>query len=136
MDEFLLSYQLAINEILDNEEQKTTRYIVFLYYMNIKGIILNSYEVYQAYQEINKKNKEEKIKIVNNMIKELLINAFSKRYTYEVLRDFNKRLEKNIQEYKKNDGLIIYHTLLEEIKNECRRNQEAIAGDIWKTTHF
>ena len=136
MDEFLLSYQLAINEILDNEEQKTTRYIVFLYYMNIKGIILNSYEVYQAYQEINKKNKEEKIKIVNNMIKELLINAISKRYTYEVLRDFNKRLEKNIQEYKKNDGLIIYHTLLEEIKNECRRNQEAIAGDIWKTTHF
>lgn len=127
MDEFLLSYQLAINEILDNDEQKTTRYIVFLYYMNIKGFIPNSYEAYQAYQEISKKSKEEKIKIVNNMIKELLLNTFSNRYTYEVLRGFNKRLEKNIQEYKKNDGLIIYHTLLEEVKNECRRNQETIA---------
>ncbi len=127
MDEFLLSYQLAINEILDNDGQKTIRYIVFLYYMNIKGIILNSYEAYQAYQDIHKKSKEEKIKIVNSMIKELLLNAFSNKYTYEVLRGFNKRLEKNIQEYKKNDGLIIYHTLLEEVKNECRRNQEAIA---------
>lgn len=127
MDEFLLSYQLAINEILDNDEQKTTRYIVFLYYMNIKGVILNSYEAYQAYKEINKKSKEEKIKIVNSMIKELLLNAFSNKYTYEVLREFNKRLEKNMQKYKKNDGLIIYHTLLDEVKNECRRNQEAIA---------
>ncbi len=126
MDEFLLSYQLAINEILDNDEQKTIRYIVLLYHMNIKGEVLDSYEAYNIFQDIKKKSKEEKIKIVNNMIKELLLNAFSKRYTYEILINFNKRLEKNIQEYKKNDGLIIYHTLLEEVKNECRRNQEAI----------
>ena len=95
--------------------------------MNIKGEVLDSYEAYNIFQDIKKKNKEEKIKIVNSMIRELLLNAFSQRYTYEVLREFNKRLEKNIQEYKKNDGLIIYHTLLEEVKNECRRNQEAIA---------
>ncbi len=127
MDEFLLAYQLAITEIFDNEDQKTSRYIIFLHEMHVKQKVLNSYELYKEFEEMKKKSKEEKIKIVNGMIKDLLLHTFSKRYTYEVLRVFNKDLETTMAEYKNNGQLIIYHNLLEEVKHECRRNQAATA---------
>ena len=71
--------------------------------------------------------REEKIREINEMTKELLCSLFSQRYTEEALRPLLKNMEKDIIDYKKNEAIKVSYELLEEVKHECRRAQEAVA---------
>lgn len=120
-DELITAYEMAVNEILDNDDQKTVRDLVFEYYLQIKKTILNSFSLSQKFYEIKKKKAEEKIYLINNMVKELLLLIYSKRYLYQRLGPFLKNLQQLTLEYKTHDNILIYIKLLEEVKNECRR---------------
>ncbi|MEK6920425.1 MAG: hypothetical protein AABX82_00970 [Nanoarchaeota archaeon] len=123
VDGILFSYQLAINEILDNDDQKTIREIIFVYYMLTKAQVLNSYETYLIFKEIKNKSVKEKIEYVNEMIRNILLQSFSKRYMYEEMISFKKGIENIKEEYKRAKNLPIYIEWATEVKNECRRAQ-------------
>jgi hypothetical protein len=55
------------------------------------------------------------------MVKEILLHAYSNRYTYLELIKFLSRLRKDIASMTTNDNLIIYRDMLTEAKDECRR---------------
>lgn len=121
MDDLIMAYELAINEILDNDDQKTVRDLLFEYTLQIKNIILDSYSLNIKAKDIIAKEKQEKIRIINDMVKEMLLNLYSNRYIYDELRPFIKGLQKGVKEYSAHDNLVIYCDLLNEVKDECRR---------------
>lgn len=121
--ELVMAYETTISEILDNDDQKMLRDLVFEYYLQIKKEILDSFSLHKEFDTIKKMPQKQKIEIVNNMIKEMLLQLYSKRYVYDMLTWFVKQLEKNIEEYKANENLIIYHKVLGDVKDECRRAQ-------------
>lgn len=123
--ELVMAYETAISEILDNDDQKMLRDLVFEYYLQIKKEILDSFSLHKEFNIIKKMPQKQRIEIVNNMIKEMLLQLYSKRYVYDMLSWFVKQLEKNIDEYKANENLIIYHKVLGDVKDECRRAQAA-----------
>ena len=122
--ELILIYELAIKEIQeDDPEQKTVRTVLFDYYLHAKKIMLNSFTLMQKYSEIKKAPKHRKIAQVNQMIKELLLLLYSKKYLYHELIIFLKDLRNLLTEYTVQGNLRIYYELLNEVKNECRRIQ-------------
>jgi len=118
LEDNLLAYQIAINDILDKNEPKTLRYLILEYNLIIKNKLLNSYELYNEYNTI--KNE---IVLVNNLIKKVLLNEYSNRYLYDVLVKFTKKLNKNIKKESANENLKIYYDVLNEIKNESRKSK-------------
>jgi predicted nucleotidyltransferase len=118
-------YEMAINEILDDDDQKMVRDLLFEYHLQIKDEVLDSFSLHKELNTIKRIPKKERIKIVNNMIKEMLLQLYSRRYIHDKLSWFVKQLEKDIQNFKTNDNLIIYHKVLGDVKNECRRAQAA-----------
>jgi hypothetical protein len=120
-NDLITAYEMAINEIIDNDDQKMVRDVVFEYYLRVKKIILDSFSLYKKFYEIKKKKIKEKVKIINDMAKELLLKLYSKKYLYNELGPFLKQLERAIKEYKTHDNMIIYLNLLREVKDECRR---------------
>lgn len=119
LDDNFLSHQVTLNELSENEEPKTLKYLIIEYNLLIKNKLLDSYELYQEYQRIiNDKNR---INIINSLVKEIIINGYSKSYCYNVLGRFSKNLEKQILTYTNNNNLIVCKKLVDEIKNECRR---------------
>lgn len=122
-DELVIMYELAINEILDNDDQKMIRDIIAEYNSHIKGKILDSYQLYNKFINIKKLNKNKKIQLINNMAKELILKLYSKTYLYNTLGPFIKQLKETINDYKTHDNIIIYRDLMNNIKNECRRVQ-------------
>lgn len=120
-NDLIMAYEMAIGEMMDNDDQKMVRSVIFEYYQQIKEVILDSFSLYQKFYEIKKKKREEKIKIINGMAKELLLKLYSKKYLYNKLGPFLKQLKETIKEYKAHDNIIIYLDLLKEVKNECRR---------------
>ena len=122
-EEMLLGYELAINEVLDNDDQKEARRIVFEYYTHSKNTILNSFSLARLFSDFKKTNQHKRIELINGMVKELLLKLYSKRYLYYVLLDFIKHLKKILHTYKKHENILIYITLLEGVKDECRRAQ-------------
>lgn len=119
-NDIIITYEIAINEMLDNDEQKTVKEIVFEYYLHVKGIILDSFSLYKKTQEIIKLKGKEKIEFINKITKELLLKLYSNKYLYNELAPFVKRLKEDINNFSVNENLIIYHNLLEEVKNESR----------------
>jgi len=120
-NDLIVTYEIAINEILDNDDQKTIRDIIFEYYVQIEGVVLDSFFLYKKTNEIIQLKKEEKIEIINNMTKKMLIKIYSHKYLYNELTRFLKHLKNDIASLKINDNLIIYHNLLGEVKDECRK---------------
>mgnify|MGYP001249421765 FL=1 len=118
-NDLIVNYETTIVELLDKEDEKTIREVLFEYYIQLKNTILSSYEIYT--KTINIINNSKSINILNNMIKELLLKNYSKRYIYDELSSFVKRLDGDIKEFKANENLKIYRTLFNEVKNECRR---------------
>ena len=118
-NDLIVNYETTIVELLDKEDEKTIREVLFEYYIQLKNTILSSYEVYT--KTINIINTSKSINILNNMVKELLLKNYSKRYIYDELSNFVKRLDGDIKEFKANENLKIYRTLFNEVKNECRR---------------
>ena len=122
--ELILTYELAIKEIQeDDPEQKTVRTVLFDYYLHAKKTLLNSFTLMQKYYEIKKAPKHRKIVQVNQMIKELLLLLYSKKYLYTELLIFLKDIRNLLTEYTIQGNLKIYYELLNEVKNECRRTQ-------------
>ena len=119
--ELLLAYQLAVNEILDNDDQKTVRRLIFEYYVQTKRIVLDSHLLHQKFYEIKQKSIDERIVLINKMFKEMLLRLYSKRYLYFKLVPFIKNIKETAKEYKANANLLVYIDLLNEVKNECRR---------------
>lgn len=120
-NDLVITYEMAINEILDNDDQKTIRDIVFEYYMQVKNVVLDSFSLCKKTDEIIQLKKEEKIEMVNDMAGELLIKIYSPRYLYSELTKFLKTLNDDIANLKVHDNFIIYHDLFKGIRNECRR---------------
>ncbi|MDP7141199.1 MAG: hypothetical protein QGH19_03300 [Candidatus Woesearchaeota archaeon] len=118
-NDLIVNYETTIVELLDKEDEKTIREVLFEYYIQLKNTILSSYEIYT--KTINIINTSKSINILNNMVKELLLKNYSKRYIYDELSNFVKRLDGDIKEFKANENLKIYRTLFNEVKNECRR---------------
>ena len=121
--EILLVYENAVNEILDNDDQKDARRLIFYYNHQVKNKVLDSRELYLEFKKFLSSDQNERIRMVNLMVKEILKKNFSKDYLYNELSSFVKRLRRNIAEHKKNENLIIYRDLLNEVKNECRRTK-------------
>jgi len=118
LNENILAYQLAIKNVLENQEPESLKYLIIEYYLNIENKLLNSYELSKKYKEIiNSKNNVEQINI---LLKKIILNLYSHRYIYDILVKFTKKLEKNIKEYSANQNLILYKNLFDKIKNECR----------------
>lgn len=124
-DEILLTYQLTLKEILDKEDEKTLRSLIFLYHLSVKDDILDSYTLHLQFESLRKKNTKAKIGEINYMVKEMFLQLFSGRYTEEVLRPLVKHISEDVQQYKHNEALLISQHLLEEVKNECKRAQTA-----------
>lgn len=118
LDENILSYQIAIKEILENESPNSLKYLILEYYLTIKNKLLDSYELSQEYKKII--HSKDNIKQINLMLKKIILHSHSKRYIYDILVKFTKKLGKDIKTYSANKNLIIYKQLFDEIKNECR----------------
>lgn len=117
----LFDYQFAINEILENDDQKMTRSILLDYYVHIKHEIIDSFSLYKKWNEIKNKKQNEKIEIINQMTKELFLSLYSNKYTYNELSPFIKRIRKDLEDNPQYSNFGIYADLLAEVKNECRR---------------
>jgi len=122
-NDIIVTYELAVNEILNKEDQKTVRELVAEYYLHLKGNLLNSYVLYAKTQKIISMNTKRKIGLLNMMLKKLLLRLYSAKYLYTRLGVFLKTLKEDISTIQPNDNLIIFHTVLSEVKNECRRAQ-------------
>ncbi len=122
-DDLILDYEQAIVEILNNDDQKMIRSLLFDYYMYVKRIVPDSFSVYKEFTRIKKMKQKKKINMINKMVKDLLLKLYSKRYMYYELLSFLKQLRKSMEKYKKKDNILIYIDLLTEVKNECRRAQ-------------
>ncbi len=95
--ELVMVYERAINEILDNDDQKMVRDLLFEYTLQIKKEILDSFSLDKTFNTIKKMPKKQKIEVVNNMIKEILLHLYSTRYVYDMLSWFVTQLEQNIK---------------------------------------
>jgi predicted nucleotidyltransferase len=120
-NDLIVTYEMAINEILDDSDQKTLRDVIFEYHLQTRKEVLDSYTLHSMTKELKSRSRAEKINEVNRMVKEILLHAYSNRYTYLELIKFLSRLRKDIASMTTNDNLIIYRDMLTEAKDECRR---------------
>jgi len=120
-DDLIMTYEGTIIEILDNDDQKELRELIFEYYIQVKNKILDSFELASKFTQIKDKAVKEKINYVNKIVKEIMLNQFSYKYVYNELTPFTSEIKKQALEYKANDNLLIYIDLFNEVKNECRR---------------
>ena len=120
-NDLIVTYEMAVNEVLDNDEQKAVRDLVFEYYLQIKSEVLDSFTLFKKTKEIIDLKVEERINIINKITKELLIKSYSNKYLYNELVPFIKRIKESISEIKANENLTIYYDFLNGVKNECRR---------------
>lgn len=116
----IMTYEMAINEVLDNDDQKTVRELLFEYYYQAKNKILDSRTLYTKHVSFKKMQKQERIRIVNEMAKKLIHILYSPKYAYNTITNFKKQIMDTIEWYPQHDNLKIYAKLLEEVKNECR----------------
>jgi hypothetical protein len=118
--EILFVYQWVINQILDKEDQKELRILVFQYYMQIKEVILDSYTLFQKTEELKNLPEKEEIKKVNQITKELLLKTYSRTYLYNGISKFSKDFREIRKEYD-TSNIPIFLNFAQEVKNECRR---------------
>ncbi len=120
LEDLNVTYQLSINEIFNNEEESTLRELIFVYYLFVKKKILDAYTLYEQAQLIIKKDKEEKIKLINQLTKELLHTLYSPGYLYNWSRRFANQLDKDI-ESEGYTNFVVFRDLFREVQDECRR---------------
>ena len=113
---------MAINEILNKDNLKALRELVLEYHMQTKNVILDSFTLFQKTNEIQTKPDKEKIKIINQLTKEIFLKIYSKKYTYNYLTSFLKILRQDVKT-EPYDNFYIFIGLFGDIKNECRTAQ-------------
>lgn len=120
LEEVLMTYQLAINEILNKEEERTLRELLFMYHFYVGGVVLSSFALYQRSEELIKKAATEKITEINETMKKLVLKLYTKSYLYVYLGRFVKMLKKDYTS-EPYANYPIFIKLFTEVKNECRR---------------
>lgn len=117
--EIFFTYQWVINQILEKEDQKEIRNIIFQYYLQVQKRILDARELDLKFKEVRALPDDEKIREVNRMTKGILLATHSKTYLSVILSAESRTIEKMSLEYKTNDNLLIYLRFLGEVKDEC-----------------
>lgn len=120
ISEIMFTYQVSINEILDNDDQKTLRHLLFYYYLYVKKKIVDSHALYISWKELLILPRKERIQKINQLTQEILCALYSSRYLYIGASKFQHTTTKLMKEYSTNN-LPIYNNFAQEVKNECRR---------------
>lgn len=118
-EEILLSYELSINEILDNDDQKTLRYLINYYHINVHKRIPNSFELDAELSSLISFSQRERILKINLMAKEIFLSAFSPRYLSSKMRQFIQTIKKLKEQYPP-ENLDVYLQLAEVVQHGCR----------------
>ena len=121
-NEILVTYQWVINQILDQEDQKEIRDLIFNHHLQIKNIILDSHSLYLKTQEIKKLPEKKRIQTINQVTKDLLLKTYSKKYLYNEISKFSKNIQKMAEEYQ-TENIPILLDFIQEVKNESRRTK-------------
>lgn len=119
-DELFFTYQWVINQILEGEDQKELRNIIFQYNLQVQNRILDARELYVRFKEIKAMPKEKRIQEVNHMTKEILLTTYSQRYIYTALSGHSRGVKKMKEEYN-TDNIPIFLNFIKEVQHECRR---------------
>ncbi len=122
LDAILFTYQWIINQILEKEDQKELRDLIFQYFLYVRNEILDARSLDLQVQEIKNLPQEQKIDRVNALTKELILKIYSFKYVYSVLLEFTKSIKKMGEEYKTANIPIFLH-FAKEVQHECRRSQ-------------
>lgn len=120
--ETFFTYQWVINQILDKEDQKEIRNLIFQYYLQVQKKILDARELDVIFKEVKTLPDDKKIQEINQMTKKNLMATFSKKYLYNALSIESKAIKKIKKEYN-TDNLTIYLNFIKEVQNECRRTE-------------
>ena len=120
--EIMFIYQWAINQILDNEDQKELRDLLFEYWLQGKRYVLDARSLDSKVQEIKSLPKDKRIEETNKLTKALLLASFSRTYTYVSISKFMNSIKEMAKEYKA-DNIPIFLDFASEVKDECRRAQ-------------
>jgi len=118
-EQALNSYQEAVINILENEDIKHLKGLIADYSAYNLKKILNSSELNAEFRKFTE--REDKIKLISELIKELILDNFNKNYILIKLGRYVKMLEGDIKNTKLNDHLKIYKKTYGEIIDECRR---------------
>ena len=126
--DLVMTYEMAVTEIMNSEidkdeDQKTSRELIFEYNLQVKNIVLYSYTLSKRFNEVISLKMNDKISIINMMAKELLIKLYSPTYLYNELTKFVKQLKKDIEFIDLHDHLLIFVEVLGGVKDACRRTK-------------
>ncbi|MBS3123092.1 hypothetical protein J4437_00495 [Candidatus Woesearchaeota archaeon] len=120
IEDTLFLYQWIISQIIQNEDQKEIRDLVLQYFMHLKNEILDARSLNLEVERIKAMSKEDRIKEINQITKELVLNTFSLKYLYNVFSKFTISVKEMGREYK-TENIPILLQLAKEVQNECRR---------------
>lgn len=113
------AYQEVVINLLEGKEFKNVKGILSDYSFYLLKKILTSYELNSEYKKIIK--RKDQLQLISDMVKELLIKNFDKRYLLSILKRYIKMLNDDINNIKLNDHLKIYKKTYGEIINECKQ---------------
>jgi hypothetical protein len=120
INSLIFTYQWIINQVLEDEDQKELRDLVFQYFIQVNKTILNARSIDLQVQNIKELSKEQRIKEINRLTKEILINSYSAKYLYLALFKFIKSIKEMSKEYQ-TENIPIYLNFAKEVQHECRR---------------
>lgn len=118
--ELFFTYQWVINQVLEQEDQKEIRNVIFQYNLQVHQKILNARELDTIFKEVKIMPNEKKISEINRMTKAILLVTFSKKYLYNILSVQLRSTEKMKEEYD-TDNIPIFLNFIKEVQDECRR---------------
>lgn len=126
--DLVMTYEMAVTEMMNSEvdkdeDQKTSRELIFEYDLQVKNAILDSYTLNKRFSEIASLKLNEKIEIMNIMVKELLLKLYSPTYLYNELIKFLKQLKEDVKSINPHDHFIIFIEVLGGVKDACRRTK-------------
>ncbi|MBU0616062.1 MAG: hypothetical protein KJ601_08295, partial [Nanoarchaeota archaeon] len=108
LGEFMSSYHEAVIEIRGNQDLDLTRYIVFTYYLKIKGRLLDGSELKRIIRYLT-------LDELDGMVKEILNQQYSEKYLYVEIHNYIKALKDAIKTERPNEHLIRCMNTYEEL---------------------
>ena len=119
-DEIMFLYQWLINQLLEGENLKELRDLIFWHYLHVKKELLDARSLEVETQEIKNLNQEGKIKMINSITKELLLGLYSSTYLYNALSRFFQSVKEMAKGYN-TANIPIFLNFSREVQHESRR---------------
>ncbi len=119
-DEIMFIYQWVINQLLENEDQKELRNLVFEYGLRIENCVLDARSLDMRVQKIKSLPKDKRIEEINRLTRMVLLKSFSKTYTYIAISKFIKSVKEMAKEYH-TENIPIFLDFAKGVQHECRR---------------